>query len=85
MSRRRRGPASRVTSHHRPSGRIAAVATALMPLTSATTMAEPAAARRVDPLREPATSGTSSHGARAMGSVSDEIGPSVVSIRADST
>src|SRR3712207_8206661 len=43
-----------------------------------------AAARRREPVRAPTTSGTSTHGARAMGHISIEAAPMPVTIRGES-
>ena len=80
---RRRGPGVRVSSQIAPSGSTADVAAALTPPTAATASAESAAARTGDPRREPSTSGTSTHGASAMGHASIEMGPRVVRMRGD--
>ncbi len=60
------------------------VAAALTPPTMATASADSAAARRGDPLVHPTTSGSSTHGARALGHASIEMGPSTVSMRGES-
>ena len=61
----------------------AKVAAALTPPTAATASADSSAADRGDPLRAPMTSGTSTHGASALGHASIEIGPRTVRIRGD--
>ena len=57
------------------------MATALTPPTQNTASPENAAARRGDPCRDSPTSGTSTHGASAIGVTSTEVADSAVSIR----
>ncbi len=75
------GRGVRVSRNTTPSGSTAKVAAALTPPTIATASAESAAARRGEPVTEPRTSGSSTHGASALGQASMEIGPRVLSIR----
>jgi hypothetical protein len=70
-----------VSSHSAASGSTAAVAAAFTPPTQATASPDSAAARRGDPVRAPVTSGTSTHGASAIGSTSTEMAPSPLVIR----
>ena len=83
ISARRRGPGVRVSSHSAPSGITAKDAAALTPPTRLIASAESAAARRGEPRSAPRTSGSSTHGTRATGQVSLEIGPIVVSTRGE--
>ena len=84
-SRHFRGPAARVRIQITPSGSTAATATAFTPPHVATTSALSAAARRTDPRSLAVTSGSSTHGARAIGQTSTDTPPSSVVIRGVST
>ena len=74
----------RVSSHTTPSGMTAKAAAALMPPTHATATPAQAADRRGEPRSAPTTRGRSTHGASAIGQLSLEIGPIVVSMRGES-
>ncbi len=81
MSARRRGPRSRVSNHTAGTGRIASVAAALTPPAHSSATPDRAAARRGDPPRAPSTSGLTTQGNTAIGSSSDEIEVSSLSVR----